>query len=421
MNSKYVVALSFANYLKDKSGVPKVMMAHQQMYNEEQISYVALFSVKKNILNDRVMLFCEFGLIIDGEYLGIYQMSQIQHMLFQWNREGKVLLDIHLHHFMYVRVSSVDELLSAAPTVSIKVYLHDYYNACAGYNLMKNGDVFCGGNGFSEETCSGCNYYERAKRIQPQIHSLLKKHLDRVMFISPSEITKKFYLNFHPEYKDKVTVIPHQTYSTFYCGNLEPVRSDEKLRIAYLGMPAKHKGWLAWENLVENAPAQRYTFTVFNSSDEQYPNMEKIKLSFSKDNLNAMGSCLREYRVHVAVLWSLCPETYSYTCFEAYSANAFIITNSRSGNIADVVKKNKMGIVLKSEEELMKLFSEPDRLMEMINEYRSRSKGGPNELCENKQIVWLSKQYHKNTIVIHDSKKWVNYPLLWILNRVSRW
>ena len=80
MNKRYVVAISFANYLKDKTGIPKVMMAHQRMYNENQISYVALFSVKKNICNDRIMLFCKFGVIIDGEYKGIFQMSQMIHL-----------------------------------------------------------------------------------------------------------------------------------------------------------------------------------------------------------------------------------------------------------------------------------------------------------------------------------------------------
>lgn len=57
VNNSYIVSISFANYLKQKSGIPKVMMAHQQMYNKQNISYIALFTAKKNICNDRIMIF----------------------------------------------------------------------------------------------------------------------------------------------------------------------------------------------------------------------------------------------------------------------------------------------------------------------------------------------------------------------------
>ena len=331
MNKRYVVAISFANYLKDKTGIPKVMMAHQRMYNENQISYVALFSVKKNICNDRIMLFCKFGVIIDGEYKGIFQMSQMIHLFFDWQKDGRFLLDIHIHHLMYTNVNRIDELLDACQDVPIKLYLHDYYNACCGYTLLKNRKYFCGREGFSEKQCDGCIFAKANKRVQKKIHKIFHKYINRITFVSPSQTTKNIFLNFHPEYAERTIVIPHQKYNGRYKGNLAEIGEGERIRVVFLGMPHKHKGWNVWKKLVKIAPKQDYEFMVFNSSDDTYPDMKKTKIGFSKENLNAMTDAMREYNAHIAVLWSIWPETYSYTCFEAFSANAFIVTNIDSG------------------------------------------------------------------------------------------
>ena len=44
-----------------------------------------------------------------------------------------------------------------------------------------------------------------------------------------------------------------------------------------------------------------------------------------------MLNALRQNNVDVAILWSLCKETYSYTYFECYAANVFVVTDENSG------------------------------------------------------------------------------------------
>ncbi len=419
MYKDYVIAVSFVDYLADKSGVAKVLMAHQQMYNANGISYVDLFSVKKNVCHDRIMLFCKFGLIIDGEFKGIFQMSQIIHMLYRWEKDGHRLLDIHLHHLLYTNINVVKELLKACPDTPIKIYLHDYYNACTGYTLMKNKESYCGGRGFADETCADCQFKAVNKRVQPLIHQIYKENIKRITFVSPSQATKEIFLNFHSEYADNAIVIPHQKYTKHYKNNLDLLSEDETIKVAFLGMPMKHKGWDVWKELVNQFSSCGYEFTVFNSSDDDYEGMKKVKIGFSKENLNAMTDALRKYKVHVVLLWAIWPETYSYTCFEAFSANAFIITNKISGNIADVVKKNGNGIVLTSEEELRHLFADKKELCRMINDFRAKSVGGPDGLEENDEIVRLTLQGAAES-VINDSSKPINLPLLWILNKIYR-
>lgn len=417
MEKKYVLAISFINYLDAKSGVAKVLMAHQQMYNVRGISYVDLFSVKKNICNDKIMLFCKFGLIIDGKYKGIYQMSQIISMLHEWQKERKQLLDIHLHHFLYTKISLIRDLLEACPNIPVKVYLHDYYNACTGYTLMKNDELYCGGRGYSHNLCFDCCYMKTNKIVQPIIQQIFKENLNRITFVSPSKATKDIFLNFHPEYGQQVIVIPHQKFLERYKKNLKSVTENEPIRVAFLGMPRVHKGWNAWKELVEFCSVDDYIFTVFNSTNDEYEGMRKVKIGFSQENLNAMTDALREYKVHVVLLWAIWPETYSYTCFEAFSANAFIITNKDSGNIADVVKANGNGLVLSNEDELKALFSNKNKLLRYINDFRNNTNGGPDDLYENDEIVNLSEQSKVKSVIV-DSHKPINYLLLWVLNKI---
>ena len=55
--TNYIVSFSFKNYLKAKSGMPKVILSHQTLINRHNTSYVYLYSVKKSIQNDTKMLF----------------------------------------------------------------------------------------------------------------------------------------------------------------------------------------------------------------------------------------------------------------------------------------------------------------------------------------------------------------------------
>lgn len=417
-NKKYILSICFANYTKNISGMPKVMMAHQQTYNKASISYVSLFSVKKNIFNDRIMLFCKFGLIIDGSYIGIFQMSQLIHMFYGWMHENYQMIDIHIHHLMYINLNRVNELLSSCHNIPIKVFLHDYYLACTQYNLLKNGKVYCGGEGFKQERCSDCLEYKKSMALEEKIHRLLGNFQDRITFISPSNITKEIFLNFHPEYKGNTVVIPHQVGEGHYLGNTEKLSSDEKIKIAFLGMPRNHKGWNVWKNIVEKFSGCDYEFYVFNNANEQYDQMQRINVAFSKEHLNAMTDALRGNKIHIAFLWSTCPETYSYTYFEAFAANAFIITNKDSGNIVYTVRQHKNGVVFENEDDLLHMLKKPDEMRKQINEFRDTTIGGPELLKDNTDIVHMSLKAAMNNSIT-DSHKLVNYPLLFLLNTIG--
>ena len=415
---RYIVSFSFVNYLHGASGIAKVILAHQQMYNNADISYINLFAVKKMVCDDKYTLFCVYGLIVDGEYKGIYQMNQLIDMFQLWNISGGKMLDIHIHHLLYIKLGQIRFLLSSFSNVPIKVYIHDYYNACSNYTLIRNGETYCGGLGLNPEHCAGCRSYINSLERTTKIHAFLDEFSKRIIFISPSEVAKKVFCNFYVTYQDKVMVIPHQCFDMRYTGNMDAVAENSKIIIGFLGRPAFHKGWRQWEKLCSVNKKDSYELLLFNSYDETYPNMRTVKIGYMAENLNAMTDALTKHKVDVVLLWALWPETYSYTCFEAFSANTFIITNTISGNITDVVKNNRNGIILNSESELFELFDDPHRLRELVNTFKKSAIYGPNQLYENPEIVRLSlleSGEELTTANLENKSRFVNLPLLWLL------
>ena len=88
---------------------------------------------------------------------------------------------------------------------------------------------------------------------------------------------------------------------------MKPLSSCKKISIAFLGMPAEHKGWKQWEMMVENYK-EDYRFVVFNSSDDEYQNMEKVKIQYSPGNLSAMTKALRDNALVSMNMWGLTPD-----------------------------------------------------------------------------------------------------------------
>lgn len=395
----YVLSISFANYLKGISGMAKVLMEHQKMYNNKSVGYVNLFVVKKYLFQEKMTAFCYYGLVINGEYKGIYSIEQIINFIKSWNDQGKNLIDIHLHHLLYVKLKQIDKLLCHIDAVPIKLYLHDYYTVCWNYTLLKNGESYCGPQKMCPSKCNDCRFYYRSKPRVDQIQELLAKYKKRILVVSPSEATKNIWLESYPEFREQTIVIKHQKEIGKYRENLKPLSSCKTISIAFLGMPAEHKGWKQWQMMVENYK-EDYRFVVFNSSDEEYQNMEKVKIQYSPGNLSAMTKALRDNDIQVALLWAKWPETYSYTFYESLSDNLYIITNRVSGNITNQVEERRCGIILEDVNELYQLFGDKEELRERINDFRIKYDGGPYYLKENDEIVEYSlEKMTRNTMV----------------------
>lgn len=394
-NSKTcILAISFLNYLTSVGGMSKYMMAHEKMYTESGYTYMSIYFVKK-IVKKKYPLFHFYGLIVDGKDVGIYTIDDILYYFVELGKKGYTINDLHIHNILYMNLSHMMRLANALPVTPYKLILHDYHTVCVNFNLLKNGKMYCGGKAMSEEKCNDCKYYKNGKIYEANMRRFLQHIKYRLTVVAPSEIARKIWLEAYPDFRKNVVVITEQLWKGEYQGNREPLDKSRKIVIGYLGNKSSHKGWDQWVSFVDKASKShtRYKFIVFNSKrDFNNENMEHCLVKFKQNDLNSMITALRKEKVDCVILWSIWPETYSYTLFEACSANAFVLTNSYSGNIAYTVQNRGNGLVLNSEKELYHLAVSPDELGSIINISRKKVAPGPDVLIDNNRFVELTEK-----------------------------
>ena len=417
-NKRFVFTLFFMNHMLDKTGVSRFMLGQQKVFLSHGISYVSAFIIRRAYFNGRIEAFNEYGLLVDGEYQGVFSEPELTVELMKWNEEDVVMLDFHIHHFLHVKLDDIDHFLRSFPELSVKIYLHDYYTLCQNYNLLKNDEHYCGGKGLTPGNCNDCRYYNSSKVYSEKLFDLLNRFKDRLLFISPSETTKEIFLAFHPEYADKTEVIPHLKLVGSSRSNIEPVKEDEPVNIAFLGYRNPRKGWDLWKSITaQHKNDSEYSFFILNSDDLEYEDMKKVPVRFTEDSMDAMTKALIENRIHAVFLWSVWPETYSYTFFESYSANCFVITSKDSGNIAAVVQRYGNGRSFGSNSELDVFFSSRE-LKQEINRFRMSGKTGPEFIIDNDEMVdrCLGFRGRKQKVEAISGRK-TNTFIMWVLNR----
>lgn len=391
-NKKCVLAISFLNYRTSVGGMSKYMLAHEKMYADAGYTYISLYFVKK-IAKKKYPIFHFYGLIVDGKEIGVFTLDDVLLYFKGLQKDGYTVNDIHIHNISYMNADHMIRLANALPATPYKLILHDFHTICTNFNLLRNGTDYCGGKAMSTEKCAGCRYYENGRTYAANVAKVLQNVKNRLTVVAPSEIAGQIWLEAYPEFKDRVIILTEQLWQGEYLGNREPLDATKPIVIGYLGNKSPHKGWNQWAAFVERANQRhnRYKCIVFNSKkDFDDAHMDHYPVRFTQGNLNAMISALRKEEVDCAILWSIWPETYSYTLFEACSANAFILTNPNSGNIAYTVQKIGNGLVLNSEDELYHLAENPDELIKGINEARRNTVPGPETLIDNSGFVDLT-------------------------------
>lgn len=384
---KFAVAYSFLDCQKSANGMAKYIMTQQDQFLNRGASYIYIYSIKKTIMNDRMILFCKYGVVIDDKYVGVFSIEEVLKNISILIKNGKEMCSLHLHHLMYSKLDDIYALTELVSPAKIYVYLHDFYTQCINFNLLRNKESFCGKGAISKEKCTGCISYKLALEIIPNIQAFLEKISERLVVISPSESTASIWLSAYSQFEQSIRIVPHKI---FIGESMEKKRyQHSEIRMAFLGRPVKHKGWDQWCSLVEKYGCdKRFKFYVLGNVDVTNKDMVFYSVSVTKGNPNDMVNALVDNEIDVCFIWALWPETYSYTCIESVEAGTFIFTNSDSGNIADVVNKNRNGIIFNSFDKVIEILGKADQdLFSLLEKYSHTEASCIKKSKDNNEIV----------------------------------
>lgn len=389
---KYVLTISYGDHTIGRGGTDKVLLSQQKLFNEHGISMLHIAPretmFKRPVRSGR--LWC---VIADGKLVRLADTYGVIRLMQAFQQQGALLQAVLIHHLNNTCVREVYKILKTTDA-QIFFYLHDYYTVCPASGLLRDGREFCGVSFPGEKKCGCCSCYDKgiAERAE-LIRQLLKKIAHRTTAVAPSDDLLGRWLKAYPQYKGRTIVIPHQLPRGKYEGNMQPLDDSTPVRIAFVGYQMPHKGWAEWADAAEKAhrAGRKYQFYHMGSCEHKKDYITQVDVDFKK-NPDAMTNALRSNAIDCAVLWSVVPETYSFTLFEAYCSNCFILTCSLSGNIAAVVNEKHNGIVAPERNDLADILLDEQALREQINLLRAKKQYGPMSMQDNDAIIKLLQQ-----------------------------
>lgn len=352
-NSVVRVAFSHDNYLENVGGLQLKIADEQIEVNRSGKEYLQIFPYGAGLtlveFNDDSVV----GINLNGEWVG-YTRPHILIDYLSENSAGFNVEEISIHHVMGFDLRFIEKVIEVTQHPRTVYWLHDFFSLCPGYLLLRNDLEFCGAPDVTSNACFLCIYGERRIMHLKEFEKFFSHNSIEV--ISPSEFTLDLWRKAFPVKDVEATVCPHAILE--YQEPIPQISMDKSIKIAFVGFPVYHKGWETWLRLTESFGSDpRYEFILFSVSRRPSRNFKNVSVSVTEESRNKMTQVLRDHDIDVAFLWSLCPETFSFTLYESLSAGCTILTNQNSGNIQAYVKEHpETGLVVDNEIALMKLF-----------------------------------------------------------------
>jgi len=287
------------------------------------------------------------GLLLNGQRIGVFAPKTIASALAKAAGAAKRgERSFAIHSLLGHGAEETAAILAAADLNAGYFWLHDFASLCAGYHLFRNDVEDCAAPPPESPACGICVYGPwRARHIQE--HERLFHKL-ALTVASPSQTALDLWQARWSFAAKGAVVAPLARLADR--GPAPKAAADRPLRFAYVGMPVAHKGWPLFQDLaLKFGDDPRYEFLHLGGRAVHGLPLAFHKVVVTEETPRAMQDTLERLEVDVAMIWSLCRETFSFTAYEAVAAGAAVVTGPDSGNIAALVESSGHGRVLPDE------------------------------------------------------------------------
>ena len=300
------------------------------------------------------------GVLLNGKALGVFEPKTITGALAKAAgavKAGK--RSFAIHSLLGHNAGETADLLAAAKLNAGFFWLHDFASLCAGFHLMRNDVEDCAAPPPESQACGICVYGPwRARHLAE--HERLFERLSLTV-VAPAQVTLDLWKARSAYPTAGEIVLPHAHLVDRGPAPAPATPADRPLRIAYAGMPAAHKGWEIFRDLVaSHAEDPRYRFIHLGGRAAVGLPVEFHKVTVTNAAPRAMQQAIETHEIDAVLIWPLCRETFSFIAYEAVAAGAAVITGPDSGNVAAFVREGGHGAVLDGEDALASAFDGGD-------------------------------------------------------------
>jgi len=358
------LSFSHDDYLSSVGGLQIRVADEQEQVNLAGNNYLHIFPYGASLTLTKFDLNSIIGINLNGKRIGFTNPNTFVESL-QEIIESVPIEQISVHHTMGFDLGFIEEAIKIAGRPKVRFWLHDFFSVCPGYLLLRNNIEFCGAPDVSSNACRLCVYGTTRWEHLAEFERFFSQNAIEV--ISPSEFALDLWNRSFPIKGVTASVCPHAYLE--YQHSAEIKQQNSTIRIAFVGFPVHHKGWSTWQRLTEKFGSDsRYEFFLFSETRRRSRNFKHVPVSVTKETRSQMTDMLQSQGIDVALLWSICPETFSYTLYESLAAGCVVLTNPDSGNIQAYVRDHpETGMVLDDEKDLMELL-DGKGLVDLVDE-----------------------------------------------------
>ncbi len=371
-----IVSITHDDYRHVVGGIQLCVQLEQRNFSEDRYLYLNLHPTQPlpvlSTVTDIDSFY--FQVIANGELIGTMSAASMLEAIERLQPKGKqaacIIHALHGH--------SPEIIAKIVDNIGIKksiYWMHDYYSACQNHLLLRNDIEYCGAPPVNSVSCNICLYGSgRAKHIE-RIKSLFESAEFDV--VAPSGFALEKWKSISALPYGKASVVEHSRLVPLQTLAPDPAPDDGKnpVRIAFLGYPTAHKGWLTFSELAAFfANDKRFEFHHLGQQKTSMSSIRFTEVSTTAQHPNAMVDALVVNKIDITVIWAAWPETYSFTLHEALAAGTLVVTNHDSGNVQATISNSKKGWVASSEKELIDMLGSD----QLLNRVREQRKNGRN-------------------------------------------
>ena len=246
---------------------------------------------------------------------------------------------VHIHH-MINHYFDLADVLKEKKVYSV-ITLHDFYSLCPTINMLYKTEKYCGN--MKEKNCAECLQYKNGIKndIIPRWRTVWNEFLSKMdKIIVPSNSTKNIINKVYDNIK--IDAIPHGVKEIDR--NYDPI-IENKLNVAFVGVVSIHKGGKVLDELIKKKDRD-IIYHLFGKTE--FESLSKTKSNYVNHGAyerEELSELLRSSKINLACLFSIWPETYSYTLTECIQNNIPVLTFD-IGAIAERIKENNLGYVI---------------------------------------------------------------------------
>jgi len=304
---------------------------------------------------------------------------------------------IHIQHMMG-HYFDILNILSEKKN-ALLITLHDLYSVCPRVSKVSYENEYCVHP--NEEKCSYClskngdmfidSKFKKTENIGvwKKLWNRLFSYADRV--IVPSEAERELII---AEYKHlNIDIIEHGI--EIVKKQVLNIDSDTEFNVAFLGSISRIKGKKIVEELIQYSDSfnDNIHFHLFGLI-YSYMFLQTHK-NFTYHGLyyrNDLGKLFKDNNIKLVCIFSIWPESYSYTLTESVANNVPVLAID-IGAVGERVKKNKLGWLLKTNADIPEIYRTIKDIFNDKENYKNVSKS----IFENKiiGIAEMCNEYDK--------------------------